>query len=128
MAKRNFFGDPSYYLAANSDAVVVTTTTDETTSATVTIPGGSLHVGDRILIDGHAYVTSAQSTDTHQVLIDLGTSGGTMIAVIVGHADDVVTGDICKFHAQLSVTAIGRDATASLVGHGESMWSTAWSR
>lgn len=122
--RRNYYGGPEYFAMVPGESTTHTNTTTEATIATVVIPANTLRVGDRIEIRAVTEADAANSTDTHTVNLKAIKTGSTAISLAAGAAVDVAAGDVHISRALLQVQTVGVAATASLIGLGESMWST----
>src|SRR5690606_11393078 len=81
--------------------------------------------GDRIHFAGSAVSTGANSTDTHQIAVRLGSLTGPVVAKTP--ATDVAAGDIARFSGDLKVKLAGIAGVAQVAGAGSGQYSTSGS-
>ena len=104
----------SSFLANNVTASSnVTNTNTETafSTGTVTIPAGTLKVGDTIRIRGYVTTPTTNSTDTLIVKVKIGSA-----AILTSATVDVANDDVAVFEATLTVRTIGASGTAVASG------------
>jgi hypothetical protein len=111
-------GNGERLYAETADSAVITNTTAETAfDKSYTLPANTVAVGDVLKITGFANIVAANSTDTLNLKLKIGST-----IILATGAVDVAAGDTGYFEATVVVRAIG--AVGSIVASGESALGT----
>lgn len=111
-------------ITPDSTATHTDTTTEAAFSKVITIPAGTLRVGDRLDAFAVVKATATNSSDTLKAYLCIGIAStatktsSTGIVLATNTAVDVADGDAIGVHGLAQITALGAASTASLASVG----------